>query len=648
MNGFVGWTHTDGISASAQRMRDLLARSGKREEERKRPQADEHVEVWADGPTALGVMEAPSVPDSPRLCSHPSGVVGIGRVRLDRPDRVAERVGHDASASDMKLVLAAFSKWGPACVDHLQGAFAFVIWEASTRRLVAARDLFGREPLFLHEGSQGVAVASDLNLLRRLPAVSDRLNEKRVVDFLMFMYEDRSATFYDEVSRLPPGHQLVASPKGVRTRCYRTLSPAENLSCSTDREYAEAYRQHFFRAVQRAMRGSNQVGTWLSGGLDSSAVTCVARRLHPDSEPLPTFSLTFDAVPESDEQEFIKPIHNQGRYESHFVPGDEAGPLDGADEAMRILGTPFMTPNLFMTTTLLRAARREEVDVVLDGFLGDSVTGHGTGRMRELALTGRWITLVRELRAVAQHFGPSPATYCRLLHNYVVGPLFIDPLQHTWKDLMAQPAGDEAARRLVRPNLFQRTNWDERVRASGVGRDQVPLRERDAHEQEVTSGELVLAVETAVRMGRRMGVSVRFPFADEELISFCLALPARQKCRDGKTRVVAREALGDVLPEETANRHGKASLGAVFKRALFQLNRNALRSVVEDDLEAAREFIRPDRVRALFQQCIEENPSPDEIVRLWNVVLFARWISSREATSSPTEILPRESVAAAS
>jgi asparagine synthase (glutamine-hydrolysing) len=360
----------------------------------------------------------------------------------------------------------------------------------------------------------------------------------------------------------------------------------------------------------------------------------MARDVLPDSETLPTFSLTFDAVPESDEKDFIEAVHREGDYDPHFVAADQEGPLDTSLEAMEALGEPFNTPNLFLTTTLLHGAREAGTQVALDGFLGDSVTGHGTTRITELALTGRWFTAARELRAAAKQLGPSWGTYKRLFRQFVAGPLLMSPLQRAWEDLLSLPPGDDAARRVVQPGLLQSVDWDERARTFGADRERTPVRERAAHKQEVKSGNLGLAVETAVRMGRRFGVSLRFPFTDEDLISFCLALPPRQKCRDGWTRVIAREALADVLPEKITSRYGKASLGPVFNRAFFQLNRDRLHSIIHDKLDETRAFLRPDAVRKLYRRCIEGNASQDEIEILWNAVLFTQWITSRSVTDS--------------
>lgn len=630
MKEFFGWAHSDSSIERQTTARHLL--TGKFEA------PDSASETWINDSGTLGQTLPPTGEPPLDVQKRKSEVAVVGNVRLDEPGRLSDRIGlrsplnlSESDALDIKLVHAAYSQWGLSFVEHLQGAFAFVIWNPENCQLIAARDPFGREPLFVHDGAKDTAVASNPNILRRLPTVSEKINETRVADFLMSMHKDKRATFYDEIRRLPPGHLLVTSDSGTTTERYRTLSSSDKVSCTSDDEYAEAYRSHFFQAVRRSIRGGDHLGTCLSGGLDSSSITCATRDLLPSSRSVSTFSLTFDAVPDSDERNFVEAVHQTGEYDAHFVAGDEEGPLDTADELLRALGLPFPTSNLFLSGALYRAARTAGADVVLDGFLGDSVTGHGTTRVTELALRGQWLSAIRELRAAARQLGPSPATYWSLFRQHVSGPLVTEPLGRAWRNFSGKPLGDKAARRVIQPDLLRRLNWEKRARSYGVGQPP-PVREQVAHEREVTSWSLGLTAETAVRTGRYFDVSVRFPFADEDLISFCLALPPRQKCRNGWTRVVARKALRNLLPESVACRHGKTSLAPVFARGFLDLNREKLRAVVYDQIDKARTFVRPGAVRRLFHRCVEGEASHHEIRVLWNVVLLTRWIALQSKT----------------
>lgn len=561
------------------------------------------------------------------IATHPSGSACVASAHLTNRAELARRldVRGPASATDAALVLAAYLRWGEACVDHLAGAFAFAVWDAPRRRLVAARDVFGRRPLFVTRSAGGdVALATDVQAIRWSAAPNAPVNPDRVADFLRGDHDDRTATFFAGIDRVPPGHLLVAAGPDVTLRRVAALEPTPGAVPSTDATpeadaaVEAAYRRHFRRAVDAALPASGPAGCWLSGGLDSSSVACVARTR--TDRPLHTFSLTFEGVARADEQAFVDAVHAERTFVDHRVNGLDAHLLDGLDALLDTVGEPFVTPNLFLNAHLIDAAADAGVGVVLDGFLGDNVSGHGSRRLAELAATGRWATLGREVRAVARHLGAPPGIHAALLRRHVADPLLLDPL------------------RRLRSRWTHRTDGEDRVEtlltdALRLHRPKPPAplaiewRERDHHRRDLTSGTLSLALETAYRCGAARGVELRFPFADPALAGFCLALPAHQKCRDGWTRSLPRRALANVLPDAVATRYGKANLLPVFRRALLTLDRPRLDALLHDDLDAAAAFVRPDAVRALARRARTGDASPAALLTLWNVVLLARWLA---------------------
>src|SRR5690606_6065098 len=111
-----------------------------------------------------------------------------------------------------------------------------------------------------------------------------RLNERRVGMHLLMMVEDREITFYQNIFRLPPGHTLEVDEQGIQLQRYWSLDPTRELHLASDDEYDEAFRECFVEAVRCRLRSAYPVGTMLSGGLDSSAVTCVSQTLLADTE----------------------------------------------------------------------------------------------------------------------------------------------------------------------------------------------------------------------------------------------------------------------------------------------------------------------------------------------------------------------------
>src|SRR2546428_666023 len=167
-------------------------------------------------------------------------------------------------------------------------------------RLVCARAHFGLKPFFCrHRPGRLFAFASEIKGLLVLPEVPRRLNETRVADYLVPLLEDKEITFYEEIVRLPPAHRIAVTREGVRMEQYWALDPEREIRMKSDGEYAAAFREIFTEAVRCRLRSAFPVGSMLSGGLDSSSIVCVARRLLAQNggETVDPLSSVFDDAP---------------------------------------------------------------------------------------------------------------------------------------------------------------------------------------------------------------------------------------------------------------------------------------------------------------------------------------------------------------
>src|SRR6185369_13725568 len=122
----------------------------------------------------------------------------------------------EAAVPDVELILRAWHVWGESCVEHLLGDFAFAIWDAGRRRLFCARDQMGVRPFFYACPGRGVIFSNTLDCIRRHPAVSCRLNDLAIADFLLFdANQDPATTVFAEIQRLPPAHTAVWDERGL-------------------------------------------------------------------------------------------------------------------------------------------------------------------------------------------------------------------------------------------------------------------------------------------------------------------------------------------------------------------------------------------------------------------------------------------------
>ena len=187
-------------------------------------------------------------------------------------------IGH--SVPDSELILRAYAKWGTACVEHLRGDFSFAIWDAPNKKLFCARDQFGVKPFYYASVGSVLVFSNTLDCVRRHPAISGRLNDLAIADFLLFdTIQEPAATSFADIRRLPPAHTLVCEQDGIKVRRYWVLPVSSPIDHKRPSECVEQFRELLDHAVADRLR-TDHVGVLMSGGLDSPTVAASAQRIH--------------------------------------------------------------------------------------------------------------------------------------------------------------------------------------------------------------------------------------------------------------------------------------------------------------------------------------------------------------------------------
>ena len=295
---------------------------------------------------------------------------------------------------------------GESCPEKLLGDFAFAIWDEKKQALFCARDHFGLKPFYYyHQPGKAFIFASEIKALFCVTDVPRRLNELRIADYLVSYVEDETITFYKQIFRLPRAHSMTIDHHGLRLHKYWSLDPSHEIRYGSDEEYADAFREKFTEAVRCCLRSAFPIGSSLSGGLDSSSIVCVARKLLGEngSRRLHTFSFVFDDVPQCDERSFIKTVLAQGGVEPHFIHPDRLSALDNIEQVLWHQDQPLYIRNMFLWTAKYAVARENGIRVMLDGEDGDSVVSYGDAYLAELAQAGRWTEFAREANGLWRH-----------------------------------------------------------------------------------------------------------------------------------------------------------------------------------------------------------------------------------------------------
>lgn len=583
MSGVFGIFNQDGAPTTEPELRDmasLLTRRG-----------PDGTGIWHVGCAGLGHTLLATTPElvfeRQPLRDPATGCVITADVRLDNRDELLAALGLSDRAAiigDAGLILAAYLAWGETCPARFLGDFAFVIWDPRHRTLFCARDQFGMRPFYYHHTpGRFLVFASEPKAILVLPQTPYRINEGRIADFLVMKLEgiDKTSTFFEEVYRLPPAHTLTAKPEGVKLRRYWTLEPGPELRLASNEAYAEAFLDVFREAVRCRLRSAGQVGSMLSGGMDSGSVVAVAREILAEEGrgPLPTFSAVGPDPETCVETRTIHAAVTMSGLKPHLIGHDSLDALmpDLAEQTWR-LDEPFEYYFTLVRAVYLTAHRRG-LKVMLDGVGGDNVLGEGSFIAR-LIRSGHWLKAYRQTVAYERFWGKEYPAWREFVSG-VRSAIAATPFRHLHRRLIGPRRLRRKVLRDIRnsrihPVFAARVRLGERLSTyyantpHGWVASYGEERARSLDQPYLTVGR-----ERYDRAASAVAVEPRDPFLDRRVVGFCLSLPGEQVFGDGWPKIILRRAMAGRLPNEMRWRNGKDHLGFAFTNAFLESSEDA-------------------------------------------------------------------------
>lgn len=462
----------------------------------------------------------------------------------------AELEGHGhrfRTGTDTEVLLASYREWGEACVERLNGMWAFAVWDSERRSLFASRDRFGVKPFYYREDGSRLVFASELKAFRaaREPLIA---NGPVVRDYLERGQLDvGDETFFAGIRRLPPGHTLRFDRDGLRVRPYWRLAPGEPPA-----DPVEAVRELFLDSVRIQLRSDVRIGTCLSGGIDSSAIACSVHHLLRDggaaARQVGPHQQTFTAYfPERgyDERPFAEAIVDRIGAEPHWVTFSPEEAVERIPLVVEAQEEPFGSTSIVAQWHVMRAAREAGVVVTLDGQGADELFagyhGYAGYRFADLLARGRLPSLAGELRGFHR------------LHGWGARRAATE---------LARPFLPQSAKRELRGRLLGGSGLvhaDLRGPARSLERGASPFPDRLRRQLELVHGRLGLPelLRYADRNSMAHSIESRVPFLDHRLVELVFSLDGGELIRSGWTKSVLRRALSDLLPPVVRDRVDK-------------------------------------------------------------------------------------------
>ena len=399
---------------------------------------------------------------------------------------------------------------------------------------------------------------------------------------------------------------------------------------------AEEFRHLFSQSVRNRMRGTPAVGAMLSGGLDSSAIACVAGLQNAVARKprLPTFSLVFERGSSMDERPFIDAVICQQKVDGTLIAVGNYAPFAEFERILEEQEGTFLAPGLSLTRGIYREAGAKGMKVLLDGHGGDEVVSQGHGHLHELANAGKWIELWREIRSASNTYGDSMlGLYYQFLTLY--GPAWrIARLRHTTRRILDRVRSRPAAprgpswRHLVNPELARRTDLVDRFHRAGHMPSTVSASEALSHRWILSNGIVPHAFEVLDKAAANFGVEPRYPFWDKPLVEFCLALPGEEKLHNGFGRHVLRRAMEGILPPSVQWRRDKIDFKSNLVHGMLGNHRDLVDKVLVSDADRIAPYVNLPEVSAAYARILRQ---PDEatlpdVQCVWRSIALSLWL----------------------
>lgn len=590
--------------------------------------------VWCEGPVALGNQMLWTTPESLHeklpFEDEESGLVIIADARIDNRNELSKELDiyNNEEVSDSYFILKAYSKWGENCPEHLLGDFAFAIWDKDDEKLFCARDHMGVKPFYYYLSDEIFVFATEIKAILTIPEIPNKLNELKLAFFLQVESTDKLFTFYEGILRLIPAHSLSLNQKNTEMKKYWELDPESKIIMDSEEDYINAFREIFAEAIRCRLRSAFPVGFDLSGGLDSSSLVCMAKKILNEnndiySDDLNTFSYVFEELKEIDERFYIEKVVDTGGIKSHYIFGDRISPLEQVNTSLSYQDQPYSNPFLPIIRNSYKKMHECGVRTFLCGAGGDYVIYTGKNYFFELAVTFQWYRLIREISASSKLMKNS--VYKKFI-NDIFYPLIPDKLKVKLKKVFCH-----YTLKISCPFNYLNENFAKKLKINGneYSKDYQKLIKMNTakkyHYYSLTGDMAQNHFETLDLTSESFSVDPRYPYYDKRLVEFCYSIPTSMKFKVWN-RYIQRVSMEGILPPEVQWRTNKATFCSFLTRNLLLFEKQHLDMMVNNN-GIIKDYVDFEKLRDVYKKYkLNKGISYADTYFLWITLILFLWL----------------------
>jgi asparagine synthase (glutamine-hydrolysing) len=527
-----------------------------------------------------------------------------------------EKSGHTfATKSDTEIIVHLYEEMGDAFVRELDGMFAIALWDDRRKRLLLARDRFGKKPLLYAEGGSRLWFGSEFQALLADPAIARDIDYDALDDYLSFMSVPAPRTIYRQIRKLPPAHVLVRDAQGTHVSRYWSLEYQPKIKIGEE-EAAREVRRLLTEAVRKRLISEVPLGAFLSGGVDSSAVVAIMAGLIGDR--VKTFAIGFDD-PRFNELPHARRVAQKYGCDHHeFEVRPRA--VEVLPTLVRHYGEPYADSSAIPSFYLARLTR-QHVTVALNGDGGDEAFG-GYGWHLGSRLAEQWQRVPGGLRGVAEHLAGALAPLSSDRRSPVARlSRFMSaasrPRATRYREWLSVFTTDLKKELYAKPHL-RTTDQIEAIFAAAPSLDAVDAMLRADVEWYLPT-DLLVKMDIATMAS---SLEARSPFLDWQLTEFAAKLPSTLKVKGRTSKYILKKAVADLVPAGNMHRPKQG-----FAVPIGEWFRGELKDFLADHILgarfASRGLFRPEAVQRLYAD--HQRGAGDHAHHLWTLLMLELW-----------------------
>ena len=469
--------------------------------------------------------------------------------------------GHQfETTSDTEVILHLYREYGEDCVKKLNGMFAFIIYDKSNNEIYVARDHFGIKPLYWYQDKNRILFGSEIKAILAHPEIKAIPATENLYEYLTFQFLIGDNTLFQNVKKCQPGHYSIINLKTWSFKTVNYWRPDFRTDVFHNEEFFINELQNILDdTITQQLRSDVPIGTYISGGIDSSLVTIMASKIV--NQPLKSFSGAFHEGPEFNELKYARIAAKKANSELFEIFPSEQEFIDALPKLIYHLDEPVAGPGLFPQYMVSKFASNH-VKVILGGQGGDEIFG-GYARYLVAYLEQALKRSIFETNEEVEHI----VTLNSILPNLPSLKQYIPMLKSFWKKDVFEPMDRRYFNLLNRMGSISNYLHPDFINGGNENRifdkfsEQFNQHNTKSYYNKMTQFDLSASLPALLQVEDRVSMAVsiesRVPLLDRRIIDLISKMPAGMKFKGGELKYLLRQTIKEIMPPEILNRKDK-------------------------------------------------------------------------------------------